>query len=388
MATETPTAPAQTAAPASPTPAPETPSSASSFDALDTRVTPKPKAIAPKETPKDPKTEPAKEPEKPDAAPKPDATTPAPKVEGPKALRDQLEKRNRELSELETKHRELEKRIADSELKSKDTSVLVQRLADVEKQLQERESLVRELKQEASPEFKEKYEKPFAQAANYAKSQIEGLQMTVEPATESTPAKTTAATWDDFKVIYQMPANKAIPMIHKLFGDTASLVVSHYTELHKRQFEKDDALKEEQAKWGERQTQRESQEAKEREFVQSQWTTINKAIADRKPEWYQPNPQDAEESKILADGYALVDAEPKTMQERIIKDANIRNRAAAFTRMVYLVNKERDKVSELEATIAELRGSEPGKVRTPAGSAPDSTDKDWKTELRESGAIS
>lgn len=391
------TPPAEPAAPATPAPtntpspvpaAPVAPAAEpksefdTAWDKLESRSAPKQKPAEPDKAP-DPK---AAEPKPGDEPAKPAPVAPAkddPKA--PKQLREQLEKRNKEYGDLETKHRELEKRITDAEAKGKDSTALTERQAALEKQLQEKDAELRALKQEASPEFKDKYDKPFKTAASNAMVEIEQLQV-ITQSPNGEPSSRPANWQKDFAPLYALGYAEAKQMAKTLFGEEAGLVMDHYNALKRLDRERSSAFEQEKAGWKEREEKQVAESAKQREFIEATWTKVNKDIAE-KSEWFQPNPEDAEATTLLEEGYKLVDAKPATLQERIIHDAQIRNRAAAHPRMKYELTKSREKIKELEATIAEMKGSEPAGVQRPGGHTAPATEKDWKTELRESGAV-
>lgn len=383
-----PTAPPKPTTPTpapSPNPAPVAPPakvedhSDNPFDAHEAKLRAAAKA---KETPKDAKVEPAKDPVKEPV--KAEVPKDERKIgEGPKALREQLEKVSGELKTKTDAIAAMEKRIADADAKGKDTTVLTERLATLEKQLEERTSELRAAKQEVTPEFVEKYDKPLNTA--YTRAVNTFKQLEVSETDGAGEKRTRAATEDDLKALFHMPYNKMIPMVKAAFGDSSEVVVRQIEKLHELAENRKTAYDEEKAQWGEREKMRVAERSKHEEFVNKTWAQVNKDIAEKHPEWYQPDPEDAEDSKLLQEGYALVDAEPATMEKKIVHDANVRNRAAAFSRMVYRVQKRDARIAELEAQVAEMKASDPGDVHRKGGDAP-SQPKGMMDDLRETMA--
>lgn len=329
-----------------------------------------------------------KKPDDKSAGDKIDATPPAKddkKVsEGPKALRDQLEKTNGELKTTRERLQQLESKEKEWEARGKDTTALAAQIAAEKKEKETLQSELRALKQEASPEFKDKYDKPFNQAAEYAKRVIE--QMTVTETNDAGEPVTRQATWDDFAQLYRMPSNKSIKLINQMFGDTAPVVIQEMRELQKLDYTRQTALQEEKAQWSQREQADTAKRAQEREGIQSMWQTVNKDIAEKHPEFYQSDPADPDGNTLLEDGYKMVDSalsnrESMTMQQKVILDANIRHRAAAFGREVHRRQKAEARVAELEAEKAELKGSGPGSTKRAGDGAP-AVDVDWKDDLR------
>ena len=168
------------------------------------------------------------------AAPKEPAAAPVtpPKtvatVKQPKELRAELERVSGELSAKGKQITDLEAKIKDYEARGKDTATLSERLTTLEKQLEGKDAELRALKHEASPEYKAKYEAPFNRAAALAERDVTQLAVMVNTDT----GETRQATFDDFKELYSLPYAKAFPKAKEMFGDAASLVLSHVTKLH------------------------------------------------------------------------------------------------------------------------------------------------------------
>lgn len=314
----------------------------------------------------------------------PATPTPAATPSGPKALREQYEKTQGELKESRSRIAEMEKRIADAEARGKDSTVMAQRLADMEKEREQLKADLRAIRHEQDPEFKDKFDKPFNQAAEYAKREVEQLQVLDE---NGDPARN--ATWEDFAQLYSLPKGKAVAMAKTMFGDQAGIVISHMTDLQRMAFQKESALQEERANFQKREQEQQAKQAQEREAVGKMWADVNKDIADRHPEWYQPDPEDQEGNDLLQEGYRLVDSafgnrNAMTLQQRVLLDANIRHRAAAFTRAQHQLGRAKERIAELEARIAEMEGGEPGEVQNPGGEQPASGETNWKDDLRKS----
>lgn len=382
--TVAPAAPA--AAPSTPTApaAPSTPSAPSkSFSDLDTRASAKPQKAAP-QTPATPA------PEKGKAAPPAKTDEPAAPDKGkgdggPKQLREQYEKTNAELSEARSRIAQFEAKIKDYESKGKDTTALSEKLAAIEKEKEELASQIRALKREASPEFKKQYEEPFQDAAEFVKRRIE--QMQVNEGDADNP-KTRSAKWDDFVELYNMPFSKAAVLAKQAFGEMAPVVLQHISDLQKLDFQRAQALKKEQDRWAETERNETARATQEREYISKTWRTVNEDIANQRPEWYQEDPKDPEGNELLKEGFALVDAQPSSVQEKIVKDANVRLKAAAFNRLAWKYTRAMAMLEEKDATIAELRGSKPGPVQRAASEQTPAPSKKWQEDLQETMSAS
>lgn len=362
--------PAAPAAPATPPSTPAAPSApkASSFDDLVGR------AAAKRDKPEGTPT-----PKKDEGAP---AAPSAPK--DPKHLRAELDKVNGELTTSRSTISELQRKIADWEARGKDTTALSETLAREQKEKQELQALIRRLKREVSPEFKDKYDKPFNQAAEFAKRIVE--QMSIEEGDIDNPHQR-QATWQDFVALWNMPYNKAVAAAKQMFGDGASSVIQHLTDLQKLEYTRSEALKEEQAKWKEIEEREVAEASQRKTFIENTFTKVSSDISNKHPDWFLEDPKDKEGNELLKEGFALVDAKPASMEEQIVRDANIRLYAAAFPRLVHKLARLTEQLAERDQQIAEMNGSLPGTTKTPTGGSPPApSGKKWQDDLKESMA--
>lgn len=369
--------PAPSPAAASPAPAPPAKAGAGAsdapdpFDDLDAKYNLK-RHI---EEPKPP--EPPKPPEAPAPGVKKDATPAAPSP-GPKQLREEYEKTKGELKAKSEQITALEARIADAEAKGKETATLAERLAAREKEFEALQVELRAVKGEMSPEFKAQYEKPFMKAAALAEREVNQLQV-LDPDTQEPVRK---ASFDrDFTLIYGLDRLEAKKQALKLFGDEAGIVMEHYTALHRLDDLKRDAEQEERASWKSKEEQRTAQEAQQREAVNAMWAKVNTDIKNKHPEWYGEDPKDQERNDVLKEGYALVDSRHNnkalTVQQRVVLDAQIRNRAAAFGWLNLDRSRLAAKLEEANNTIAELRKSKPGATERQGGEEHGEPELSW-----------
>ena len=310
-------------------------------------------------------------------------------VENIKMIRTAYEKSKAELTGANQKIAAMEKRIAEAEEQGKSIKALNDRLATLQKERDEMEGSIRSLKQEASPEFKAKYEQPFNDAAEFAKTNIEALEIITDRGDDANgiPATTRAAKWEDFAALYNLPLNKAIAAAKQQFGDGAQTVINHLTELQRLGFQRDRALREEKAKFKENQDKEIANRSQEQERIANLWREYNRQIADREPTYFAPDPNDKEASDILAEGFKVVDSVHNktalTVQQRVRLDAEIRNRAAAHPLMVYRLQQAQAKIADLESRLTEMKGSEPGSTKNPGGAQGiPADDDDWKAAAR------
>ncbi len=366
-------APAPVAAPSAPATAPSVDIKSSPFSALDARA-----RTAPTPAPVTPPKEGDK---KPDAAPVTDKAVVPAKDNTPKDPKWYREEHARMKSETEktvSRIKELEARIAEGEAKGKDMSVLSQRLVEREKELDAMRGELRAAKQEVSPEFKEKWDKPFNDSAAYAKNMVEQLGITSDDGTQR------AATWNDFAALYQMPINKAAQAARQMFGDDASLVIGQLNELHKLDYQRTNALETEKAKWKESATREEAESIQRKQGFNAMRQEVEKHLAETNPDFQDKPGDEGKESRELRQaGYELFDKKPDSIQESAVKTAHVRHIVAAHYPLIRERDGLRSRVKELETTIAELRGNKPGPTTKPAVEG-GTAEKSWEQDLRDS----
>jgi len=207
------------------TPAPAKPATA---PAAAPSPSPAPAAVAPAAAPEPASDDPFAPPPKPaGAAPAAAPAKPAAPVVpddidklAPKELRERYKATKAERDALTKAKTDLEAKIKQFESQGKDTTALTGRLAALEKERDAAYAELRAAKQEASPEFKEKYDKPFNTAAERARKQV--LELQVANAEDGTNRP---ATWEDFSALYSLPVGKAIEQANTLFGTSAQFVL-------------------------------------------------------------------------------------------------------------------------------------------------------------------
>ncbi len=379
----TPAAAPQTppAAPPAPSPA-SAPSGNDPFAAMDARI------LSRRESGK------KKEPEKKDDAPpvdpnaKTDAAAPTPEKKAaletaPASLRKALEKANAELKTFTDEKTALLMKIEAAEAKGKDVTVLSEKLATLEKELEESRAEARQLKGEQSPEFKEKYEKPFNQAAGYARSVIERMSIFDE---NGQPVS--KADWDKhFIPLYHLHRDDptaAIDRAEALFGKGSQIVLNHIQELDRRSRERDAAATQERESFAERQKGEQAENIKRREGFKLAQDKAEQSLTEKYPEYYAPGPEDKEGQELITEGRKLIEMRPKTFQEAVTLSARNRMNLIAFPWLADRYEKLKVEHAELKAENEKLRKSGPGPQKPGTGDA--DKPKSWKDELRDTMA--
>jgi hypothetical protein len=299
----------------------------------------------------------------------------------PKDLRERVKQLNSESKAWKQKEQEFQAKIAAAEAKGKDTSVLTEQLDTLRKDHERVLGELRAIRQEASPEFKEKYDKPFNLAAERCKTQITELSVNNGDGTQR------AAKWEDFAEIYSLPTGKAIDRAEELFGAKAAQFILGWREkLLDMDSQRKLALDEERAKYKQKQTEEEARAVTERESVNKTWAETNKRLSETT---YAIDPTDKEALEARDHALKIFDApvqhpdRQEFIKLKIAKDAHIRQKIGQLAVRTIQLEKANQKISELQATIDELRGSRPGNVQRSGGSpAPTENDDDWASDLK------
>lgn len=295
----------------------------------------------------------------------------------PKELRQELETVKAELETRTKSYGELERKLKDFEARGKDTTALVERMTALEKQMADKDAEIRSLKQEASPEFKEKYDKPFNRLAAKAESVIDKMQVE-----EEATGVIRKATWGEFSKIYYMDEFTATREAKKLFGDDGgAIAMRYYGELHRLDDERSAALADERAQAQAKAQEEDGKRVQAQEKINETWTKVNKELSETVEDYRDP-PEDTELSQARQQGYAVYDAPPKTLQQKIVKDAHIRQRVAAFGPNRLTILRQKREIEDLKAQLEELKNPQPGKGKRPGGTTEVQGDESWEQGLR------
>lgn len=324
------------------------------------------------------------------AQPKPSAPQPAKPAQAPsgkepvvpKSVRDKWEAETKRLKdELKSKteaYSSLESKIAEFEKRGKDTTILSERLAALEKQIEEKDGEIRALKQEESPEFKKKYWEPYIRFADRAKNVIEGIQIE-DPETGTTRK----ATWKgDFARIYQLDEFSALREFKRVMGeDGGEIAMGYYRKLHEMEDVKNAALEEERKDWKQKQEAEEAQKIQTREETRKFWLQANQELSEKIDD-YHDNPEDTELIEARNKALALFDAKPNTLRERIIKDAHNRQRVAAFPVLKIMIARQAKEIEDLKEQLEKKSPKPPGPTSRPGGTPSKAPEEDFESGLR------
>lgn len=387
-------APSAPAAPAAPTPSPE-PSAQDAFDKQFDLGGDEPAAPSAPPAPAAPAAPAAKPgaaaPAKPAAAPaKPAAAAPAApaqefeEVDGVKVPKFKSDKEFRgwglngykkaktletDLQSLQNKYTELEQKIPKTEGERKQ---LADKLEALQKQYEETSKELNFANYERSTDYKDKYEKPYQDAIARAHRDVSELTITEEdrsqPADENGkfPTKERPAKPEDFDQIYSLPLGAATKLAAKKFGqESVSIIMQHRTNIRQAAEAAIGALKTWKDSSAKRAQETETQAVQTRERVAGLWTQVNADIKGKNPDLFAERPDDKDWNEKLTEGTKMADAyfsdrSQQPIEQRVVFDAHIRNRVAAFPALVSEVRRLKSQLEQANKDLTQLRGSGPG----------------------------
>ena len=325
---------------------------------------------------------PAKEPAA-GTPPKPSGTPTAPAGDKnrpvwkePKEMRQHMEKLSTELESKNKAYAALEAKLADMDRLGIENKALTQRLSAMEEDINRTRGELAKAKFEVSDGFKEKHDKPWMRQAKIAQRVIGELEVTDDA------GNTRKATWDDFTSLYGQPLNKAIPMIKSMFGDASGLVIEQLSRLKSMEQERNDALEEERTNWQKSKETEVAQSAQQRTAAMTLWEQVNKDLVSS-VDGYRNDPTDKELTAMRNEAYRVIDSQPVDMRERILKNAHIRQRAAAFDPLKLINMRLQQQVDALKAELDGLKPKSPKGETTRAGGEAAAPTEDWNEGLRQ-----
>jgi hypothetical protein len=292
-----------------------------------------------------------------------------PVIKEPKELRAELDRVNGEHKSLSQKLVAAEAKLAEAERKGQDTTALTSRITTLEGEIQKRDAELRAARQEASPEWQEQFEKPWKDFAEYAKFQVEQLEV------QNSDGSVRQATWDDFGALYVLPLNKAAAVARDMFGDNASLVMNQLNELHRLDWKKQIALKEERDQYKAKNEKDIADHATQQAQHNKLWEDVNRDLT-QSVDGYRDDPEDKELVDARAQAHQIIEAPMNDFRSYIIKQAHIKQRAAAYPVLMIKFARQAAKMDALQAELDSLKNPPPpGDTRrgggAPAPTAPD-----------------
>lgn len=297
---------------------------------------------------------------------KPESSDKKPEPKKPKVNPWKLvEEFKQKLAASEASRMDIEKRaIPEDKWKERETELESNRKRNLEL-----EEEIKFFNYSKSDEFRKSYQEPYEKAWSTAMSELGELTV-VENGVERPLSSA------DILELVNLPLGKAMELAKDKFGDLAMEVMGQRKEIRSL-FDKQQQALESAKKSGVEREKKLSEES-QRAFgematsIKTTWSKANDDImADpRVGRFFTPVEGDSEINQRLSKGFELADrafsenpaAPGLTSEQRsaiVKRHAAVRNRAAAFGRLVYENDKQASRITALEKTLAEYKGSEP-----------------------------
>lgn len=330
---------------------------------------PKPVAKAPDKAAEKPADKPAEKPtekaaDKPDetlidpAEPKVDpieeADVPDKKFQTAKDVREWGRKLHKENTALK---KEIEAAKA-SKGKDDPSKAFQDKLADMEKRHAQLQEELKFTSYERSDDYKEKYLTPMTKAWQSAFEDVS--QITIEDDSGSQRK----ATEQDFEILVRMPIQQAATKARELFGDLSTEVMAHRRRIIELNTSRQEALETYRKQGAEREQQTAAHHESSRKARQELFESTVKEAPEKFPELFAPVEGDEEGNALLESGNKLADmvfkgAQGISEEAKVKADAEVRNRAAAFGRQVYLNKRLKEENASLKEKLKAFEESEP-----------------------------
>lgn len=318
------------------------------------------------EAPKRPQDEP-KEEKAPETPPEPEKPVEEPKPGTMRALGKAYDEKvkliNHELQpkiqSLESKVKEYESRLEQAAKSQPDLKPMQERMSAVEKENQQLREAIRFADYRKSPEFTEKYEKPYNEAWSKAVSEVTQLNLVMEDGTSR------KATANDLLALANAPLDQLDDLAAQWFPKSSARVIRHVERVRDLAEAQDTALKEAQKGAGEFHQKRTQAEQQANQAFAQAYQGANDEITRRYPKVFGRDETDPKGNETLQKGYEYADSvfSPNganlTPQQKAGRLAVIRAKAANHDRLLSRVKANDARIAELEARIAAFEESEP-----------------------------
>lgn len=334
----------------------------------------------------------APEPGQPGAEPKPEAGEPKPgetvkpverkEAEGqqqqfdiektPAGFRDYFKK---QLADSNARIKQLTEQLNNRE-SAPDRKALALAMAERDKQIEGLRSELAASRFQTSPDFNEKYQKPFNRLWGRASTAMQSMEIIEDKDADGNITKTRPATPEDLQALFSMRSRpQALREARRLFGEDSGRVENYLQQLFEHVDDMNEALQTEKQDWEKKAQERTAERTKFEQAAGEMWVTLNKSIEEKHPEWFAEDPADKEGTELLRKGRQLVDSyfanrNKMRPQDLVLMEANIRHRTAAFPRLVRQVNLLKAELAQLKKQGAvderQLPGGQARRQTTPA----------------------
>jgi len=281
------------------------------------------------------------------------------------------------LQSLESKTKEYERTIEEMRKSTPDTKPLQERLAAIEKENQSLREVVRFTDYRKSPEFTEKYEKPYNEAWAKAVGEVTQLNVQMED------GSVRKATANDLLALANAPLDQLDDLAAQWFPKSSPRVIRHVEKVRELAEAQDKALEEAKKGAGEFATKRDEAAKTQGLAFKTAYEGATGELTKKYAKWFAPDDTDPQGNEILKKGYDYADTVFSangnlTPEQRAGRLAVIRAKAANHDRLVSKMKAMNQEMVDLQAKLSQFEASEPPTER--AGESTGNGVSDWATE--------
>jgi hypothetical protein len=243
--------------------------------------------------------------------------------------------------------------------------------AAIEKRNKELEDHIRYVDYTKSQEFKDKYQQPYEQSWSRAMKDLK--EVTIEDGEGGGRLMNS----EDLLNLVNLPLQKARAEAERLYGPLANDIMNHRNEIRRLFDEQSEALEKAKTDGSVREKERSERMQKERgeltTGIRETWSKTNDAITkdEKYGKFFVPVEGDEQGNQRLAKGFGLADRAfsenpltpgltPEQRRGIVERHAAVRNRAAAFGRLVYQNEQQAAELKSLKKELEEFKGTVPG----------------------------
>ena len=291
-------------------------------------------------------------------------------------LRAAYDGAKQKIKEYETRIAEHEKKLKEYESKPpEDNKPLLDKLAATEAKIKEYEEELKFTNYVKSPEFTEKYQKPYNEAWAKAVREIEQLAITNED------GSTRQATPNDILGLANSPLATLDERAEAMFGRSAARVIRHVERIRDLAEAQEKAISDAKTSGSERENALKIQREQRDNHVGQILQKTNSELATKYPKWFGEDPADPDGHAVFKKGMDYVDkafrGDPSIHpDERTKRIAIIRNKAANHDRLALHLKNANAQIAELKASLEAYEKSEPAAGKA-SESATGKTNGNW-----------
>lgn len=298
----------------------------------------------------------------------------SPKVEGEKPAKEKTGTNPwRLVDQYKAKNSQLEKELAElksTKVSGEERESIMAEMKKIQARNKELEDEIRYVNYEKSSEFQTQYDEPYKKAWEVAMGELR--EIPIQNENGELRETSDADIWE----LVNMSLYNARKTADRYYGEFADDVMRHRNEIQKLLRARSMALKDAKEKGGEREKQVASQREMETKatatVIKDTWEKFNKQAHSHEKwgKYFVPTEGDQEGNSRLAKGYQLVDRafsedvrNPEFNSDQraqaVQRLVAVRNRAAAFSRLVYMNEQLQAKLDAASKELEDFKNSSP-----------------------------